>query len=725
MKRILAALGIFYSISLSAQPYFEWANGFGDTAGDIGYAITTDASGNVYATGDFSGTVDFDPGSGVYNLTSVGGFDIFISKYDASGNFIWAKQIGGTTGDAGYSIAVDASENVYTTGFFYGTVDFDPGAGVFNLTAAGNDIFICKLDASGNFVWAKQIGGSSGDTGHGIANDASGNLYIAGTFYGTADFDPGAGVFNMTSAGGNDIFVCKLDTSGNFLWARQLGGTLSDSGFSTTTDASGNVLTTGYFQGTADFDPGAGVFNLTSAGSQDIFICKLDASGNFLWASRAGDSAMDQGLSIATDALGNVFTTGYFEGTADFDPGAGTFNLTSTGGSDIFISKLDASGNFLWAGHTGGSGNDDGFAVATDATGNVYFTGVFGGTVDFDPGPGTYNMTSVGSSDIFITKLDNFSWAVQIGGSVGYAITTDVSGNVITTGYYSSTGDFNPESGVYNLVSAGSSDIFVVKLSQCTSSSAAISASVCSSYTVPSGDETYSASGAYMDTIPNATGCDSVITINLTITGPTTNTITETTCDTYTVPSGHETYSVSGTYMDTIPNATGCDSVITINLTVGAVDVGITVSGVTLTANATGATYQWVDCNDSYAPVSGETNQDFTPTANGNYAVIVTDGSCSDTSACQVVTEVGIGEGYSKSAIHLFPNPTAGSVTIELDQDADWAEITIFELSGKFIDSFQFENCKVLNVTLGERTGVYIIQLITSAGTEHLQVVKL
>src|ERR1035437_9575750 len=132
-------------------------------------------------------------------------------------NFLWAKSMGGTGNDIGYSIALDASGNVYTTGYFYGTVDFDPGAGTFNLTSAGNyALFISKLDASGNFVWAKQIGGtSSGALGQFISLDASGNIYTTGCFFGTVDFDPGAGTSNLTSSSTNDIFVSKLDASGN------------------------------------------------------------------------------------------------------------------------------------------------------------------------------------------------------------------------------------------------------------------------------------------------------------------------------------------------------------------------------------------------------------------------------------------------------------------------------------------------------------------------------
>ncbi len=206
-----------------------------------------------------------------------------------------------------------------------------------------------------NFVWAKQVGGSETDNGNSIATDANGNVYITGNFEATVDFDPGAGSFNLTSNGGSfysDIFIEKLDANGNFLWAKQIGGIGNDYGWSIATDDSGNVYTTGRFKGqNVDFDPGAGIFNLSSGGgsSYDIFIEKLSSNGSFVWAKQMGGTADDMGLSITMDLFGNIFTTGSFQGIVDFDPDTGIFNLNSTGSEDIFIQKLDANGNFLWA----------------------------------------------------------------------------------------------------------------------------------------------------------------------------------------------------------------------------------------------------------------------------------------------------------------------------------------------------------------------------------------
>ena len=472
-KLVLLTSCLITAVLANAQsPTFKWAKGMGGTLNDFGSSVRIDGSGNVYSTGGFGGTVDFDPGAGTFNLTATAGFNTFILKLDASGNFVWAKSIGGNS--RGVSLALDASGNIYTTGFIDGTADFDPGTGTFNLTSASSDIFILKLNSSGNFVWAKLIGGTSYDVVASMALDASGNVYTCGAFAGVVDFDPGSGIFNLTSIGTIDIFISKLDASGNFVWAKGIGAALGDNrGSNISVNAAGNVIATGSFKGTVDSDPGAGVFNLTSAGMSDILILKLSSAGDFVWAKQIGGTLNDAGKAI-TDGTGNIYTIGNFSDIVDFDPGSSTFNLTSAGGIDAFISKFDASGNFVWAKRMGGTLDDGGVSIALDASGNIYTTGLFKGTVDFDPGTSSFNLTSVGDYDIFISKLDasgNFVWATCFGGTLSdnaNSIALDVSGNILSTGYFNGTADFDPSGGIFNLTSAGSYDIFLSKMSQTT-----------------------------------------------------------------------------------------------------------------------------------------------------------------------------------------------------------------------------------------------------------------
>jgi len=489
VRVVLPFLLAAFALTTGTPSTYAWSSEeaavsvFGGSSDDVGNSIAVDSSGNLYTTGYFEGTVDFDPGAGTSNLTSAGSADVFVSKLDSSGNFVWAKSFGGSSGDRGYSIAVDSSGNVYTTGFFVGTVDFDPGAGTSNLTSAGSyDVFVSKLNSSGNFVWAKSFGGSSPDAGYSIAVDSSGNLYATGAFQGTADFDPGAGTSNLTSAGGADVFVSKLDSSGNLVWAKGFGGSSGDVGNSIAVDSSGNLYATGDFYSTVDFDPGAGTSNLTSAGGSDVFVSKLDSSGNLVWAKSFGGSSPDIGYSIAVDGSGNVYTTGFFEGTADFDPGAGTSNLGSAGGDDVFVSKLDSSGALVWAKSFGGSSPDAGYSIAVDSSGNLYTTGYFVGTVDFDPGAGTSNLTSAGSYDVFVLKLTSSGEALTdtAPGAPGIVNAVATGTTTATVGFTSPasnggstilsyTATSNPGGITATITQAGSGAILVTGLSPSTS----------------------------------------------------------------------------------------------------------------------------------------------------------------------------------------------------------------------------------------------------------------
>lgn len=379
MKKILLIAIPFFILvlnSYSQAPSLQWVRNIGATTNEQANSVAVDALGNVYTTGSFNGSIDFDPGPGTFSLTSNGFTDLFISKLDASGNFVWAKQIGGANNDIAYSIVLDPAANIYITGYFssLGT-DFDPNATTFTMSPYNsNDGFVCKLDAAGNFAWAKKFGGLGIDYAYASAIDGSSNVYVAGHFSSlSADFDPGPGTYTLSPQGGNDIYVCKLDAAGNFIWARSFGGSTQDYCYAIAVDSPGNVYTTGYYQSTsADFDPGAGTFTLSPVGQFDVYISKLDAAGNFAWAKSIGGTVDDQGSGITVDGSGNVYTTGYFQNNGDFDPGASTFTISAFGAEDIFISKLDASGNFIWAKQLGGLSWDRGNGIALDEIGRAH-----------------------------------------------------------------------------------------------------------------------------------------------------------------------------------------------------------------------------------------------------------------------------------------------------------------------------------------------------------------
>ncbi len=389
--------------------------------------------------------------------------------------FQWAKRIGSAGNDVALAITTDASGNVYSTGYFTGTVDLDPGPATLTFTAPSGsaDIFISKFTSTGNLIWAKQIGGSSFDQGNSIKVDASGNVYVGGTFATTVDFDPGAGIVSHTVVTASDAFILKLDATGNFVWVSVFGGTGNEQVTALDLDASGNVLSTGFWYMTCDFDPGPATYSIQASimnSQSSAFISKLDNAGNFIWAGEIGGGQFHEGHAIAVDATGNVYVGGHAVGGTDYNPGAGNFNLPGGGSEEAFIVKLDAAGAFITAVKPVGTGLDRLNGLELDASGNVISTGFFSGTVDFDPGAGTVNLTSVGLKDIFILKLNSslgYVWARGIGGTaddMGNGIMSDASDNIYTTGYYQGTPDFDPGAGTSTITSSGGYDAFISKL---------------------------------------------------------------------------------------------------------------------------------------------------------------------------------------------------------------------------------------------------------------------
>ena len=299
----------------------------------------------------------------------------------------FAVTFGDTSSDYGYAIGVDSSGNSYITGSFQGTINFGGG----DITAAGRDIFVVKLNSSGVFQWVYTAGGTSSDYGYGIAVDSSGNSYITGQFKRTVNFGGG----DITAAGFDyDIFVLKLNSSGTFEWVYTAGDTEMDNGWSIAVDSSGNSYITGRFEETVNFGGG----DITVAGEKDIFVLKLNSSGVFQWVYTAGGSSSDFGYGIDLDSSGNSYITGYFEETVNFGGG----DITAAGSYDIYVLKINPSGVFQWVYTVGGTSSDYGRDIALDSSGNSYITGYFRGTVNFGGG----DITAAGSSDIYVLKIN-------------------------------------------------------------------------------------------------------------------------------------------------------------------------------------------------------------------------------------------------------------------------------------------------------------------------------
>ena len=679
MKKVVF---IFYSLFFfhslfSQEAGFDWARSYGSSDVEFVEGFTVDNEGNSYITSAYLFTMDFDPGVGIYEKTPVGSTDIYINKLNQDGEFMWCISIGNTNTDAPRSIYFDNSGFIYLTGYFSGIVDFDPGVDVFELNGGLNgDCFILKIDTDGNFVWAKSFGDALLDIGVSITTDELGNVYTTGTFQGTVDFDPGIGIFDITAFGEEDIFIQKLDADGNFIWAKLIGGVNEEKVASIKVDAFENIYLAGNYFGTCDFDPGIATFFYTSSGFFDHYILKLNSSGVFEWAVTFGGSSGDFLAGIDIDNDGNIYSTGYFSGTIDINPGVAVTEFISSGSNDIFIQKLDDNGNFIWAKRIGGIEQERAASLTLDESDNVYTTGYFVGATDFNPNAGVFNLSSEGSSDIFIQKLDqdgNFIWAKAIGGTSsdeGVSLQIGIDDDIYLTGRFNLTVDFDPGVGEFNRTSNGENDIFILKLNSCS---------------------------------PNAT----------------TDVINS--CISYTWINGTTYYEDNNSATVTLTNMLGCDSVVTLDLTINEVNIATTAVGGVLTSNATGATYQWLDCNDAYSEIAGATNQTYTPIDDGDYAVKVTIGSCTDTSACIAVDGVGLTDNIL-SKIHLYPNPNNGLFNINLGL----VQATLIQISsanGTIIYSNSTNLTGIHQIALNISAGLYFVDVWTESGTYQMKLV--
>ncbi|MFA6059910.1 MAG: T9SS type A sorting domain-containing protein [Taibaiella sp.] len=688
MKKILitSLACLLALVSVHSQQY-KWAKIF-DGQGDGGNAnrVAIDANGNKYIAGQVNynsswglSSVDADPGSGT-NLMPDG--RAFFAKYDVDGNLLWAKYM-----DEGILIShvkIDPTGNVLLFGYFGNqslvtTLDFDPSStGVSQLTAYGADMFIAKFTTTGAFTWVKQLETAENATAdygaiftdytfgmhprpNTVAVDNAGNIMIAGSFAGIADFDLNSSFGIAFDAGTGSEFFVKYDNTGALVWLFFNGSSQNGNAVTgLTCDDAGNTFITGRYSE----DP-------TVTGSiNSIYYLKIGSDNLLAWLNEipvssyfAGSVAsVEYPKEIRLDNSDNIYITGVFKNTVDFNPGVGVSNLTSSSTmGNGFLSKFNATGDFTWAKKMANN-MSSGYVPFEIAANNRLVL-----AVDI-PGPGDLDLGN-NTLDTFGTILAIYDTAANL---ISYkALKYDKIPNdmrlhgedIYMCGNYLDTMDFDILTPNGNFTQEGQGQsCYMAKYNQCKDNIASVAVTICQGSTYNFGTQSLSAAGTY-------------------------------------------------TELFTTPN--NCDSTAILTLSVINMDTSVTRSNNVLTATVNGAVYQWLNCSTNTA-IAGATNKTFTATTSGSYKVIVTIGNCSDTSNCHTVTLTGIDQPEFAKAVRVFPNPASTLLNINYNPSLPIDNLVITDLTGRIIKSVSVKKDNSGKTTVGVNelvNGVYLIKL--------------
>jgi len=625
---VIVFLSVFFSIN--AQYELDWNARIGGLNHNDSRGIVK--SGNfIYSTGRIESSTQFESSTVFSTETSSGMDDIYISKMDLNGNYIWVKTMGGTDSEQGVDIEIGPSGDVYIIGFFKSIFDFDPGAGTSTLTPVGEkDIFVARFSPVGDLVWVKQFSGTLTEQAEGITILSDG-VIVSGRFKGTVDFDPSAASANLTSNGNNDAFVVKLDLNGDYVWAKNYGSTANDVSWDVTSDDSDNIYVTGQYRNTVEFEAGNTASQITSNGNNDVFILKLNTSGAYQWVKSIGGTGTDIGSKIVLDNQNNIYVTGFFSNMVSFDP-AGSADYTSNGAKDAFIVKYDNNAAFVFAKSVGSTAGDDkGKSIAFDLDNNIYQVGVFSGTIDIN---GTTHVSN-GLTDCFVHKMNasgNSIWSATYGGSADdflNGIVVDADTSIYFNGKFSSDQDIDPSANDSIVSSLGDNDGYIFKWKK-----------------------------------------EVVLVSSITVQGQ------------------------GGVSMITIPAGT------------------LQMEANILPINATDGTYTWSVVNQT-GSASISTSGLLTAISNGTVEVVATANDASGLSGSAIITitnqNAGLNE-FTNSSLVLYPNPAKNEIHVL--NIVNEASVELFSIAGERINTqFYLNNSElVMNISSLEK-GVYLLKV--------------
>jgi len=575
----------------SSTGILQWVKQIGSKGQDISYDVATDFAENVYVVGTFSDSLFLDS---MFILEGSSGLPVsFIIKLNTEGTLLWARKFSSDVSVIAKSVTAGAQEELVITGTFEGMATF--GSELSIASNGGNDIFIVKLNGNtGIPIFIRRIGSSDHDYLHEHTRDKLNNIFLIGDFRQMIDLDPGFGESIHNTKGLTDIFLLKMSTSGDFLWAKTYGGTGVDYGHSVITDGSGNVIITGQFSENVRF--GSTLQVVQSKGGTDVFLTKLDENGNTLWVNSYGDTANDQGNKVIVNNTGIIYLAGLFRGRVDFDPSFSYNNSSeSRGGADAFVALYNQDGSYNDHYSIGGIANEQINDMALKFNGELISTGGFGAIVDFEPGSSETNIFSTGGLDAFllniflcvnpyIKEVKAIKPEICLGERVLIQV---VEGYLNSATQWSwqrdSCNNITFASGNFlNVLAPRNTTFFVKGFGGCVVNDECKMVDIkvfkdslryqyidlCEGDTLRIGTNVYTTTGVYVDSLTSISGCDSVVFSEITVYPKFRLDQSFTICPGDTVKVGSSNYTLGGTYTNIFSTIHGCDSIINTTISV-------------------------------------------------------------------------------------------------------------------------------------------------------------
>ena len=717
-RLLILIFGLHFSC-LSQSVGYNWVKTYSPQIGGTsqGGIIKKDVNGNIYCSGVFMNTVDFDPGPGTYTLNTLG-WSPYIVKLDPQGNFIWASHFRNpfyiSNSALGMDFELDANGNIYCLGSFDDYYDFDPGPATYSLNPHNGMLFLCKLNSSGTFVWVGQMGRDSSGAYASVKVDQNGDVVFLANFKGNNnDFDPGAGVLNLNAVGGQDVVVGKVDPAGMLLWVKSFGGTATDQSNKMALDAGGNIVITGSYSLTCDFDPGPSTFTLNSANGT-AFVSHLSSSGTFMNTWQFGNT-FSRALEVEIDNQGHLILTISFQGVADLDPGPGVVNYTATSGYQSVLGKYSTSGTLLWAGQllpqTGSAQIGD---ISLDNTGNIYYSFQFNGSVDCDFGPGSYilqtNALNEGHAGIcLLNTTGQLIWAASIRGiSVRriLCLINNTNGDLYANGDFSGITDFDPGP-LTTTLGTSYRDAFVFKWSPCT---AGITPTIISSPQPVCGASAFTFSAAGSGTISwrSALQSNTYLGYGTVFTSS------------VLAPGNYSFYAAaSNTCAEGVAAMTTATVWPLPNLTISVPDT-VFCAGESVTLTPGGG------INYSLGGSFSTSSFVVTPSVSTTYTMGGSDANgCSSTKTIALSMDYCVGLNPLNSTniqIKVFPNPCSDKLEIESAQAFD---LRVLDVQGKVVlKAVVKAGSNTLNVE-SLKPGVYLVEMKNGGASHYMRLVKI